>query len=143
MADTVPITAGSGTSIATDDIGPGVHYQRVKITQGVDGTNDGDTSATLPLPTRLYSATGAETNVAASATDVTVLAANAARRGATVFNDSTVLLYLLLAAATSSATVFTVKLSGGGYYEVPFGYAGIIHGIWESATGSARVTELT
>jgi hypothetical protein len=36
MADNVPITAGSGTNIATDDIS-GVHYQRIKL---VDGTLD-------------------------------------------------------------------------------------------------------
>lgn len=34
MADNVPITAGVGTSVATDDIS-GVHFQRVKL---VDGT---------------------------------------------------------------------------------------------------------
>jgi hypothetical protein len=37
VADNVAITAGSGTTIATDDIS-GVHYQRVKL---VDGTLDG------------------------------------------------------------------------------------------------------
>ena len=37
MADTVAITAGSGTSIATDDVG-GVHYQRIKRTVGGDGS---------------------------------------------------------------------------------------------------------
>lgn len=37
MADNVTITQGSGTTIATDDIG-GVHYQRVKPTLGADGT---------------------------------------------------------------------------------------------------------
>ncbi|HKX31494.1 MAG TPA: hypothetical protein VJ302_27655 [Blastocatellia bacterium] len=37
MADNVAITAGSGTNIATDDVG-GVHFQRVKL---VDGTLDG------------------------------------------------------------------------------------------------------
>lgn len=36
MADNVPITAGSGTSIATDDVGS-VHYQRVKLVGGADG----------------------------------------------------------------------------------------------------------
>lgn len=36
MADNVAITAGSGTSIATDDIG-GVQYQRVKLSLGADG----------------------------------------------------------------------------------------------------------
>ena len=37
MADNVAITAGSGTSIATDDIG-GTHYQRIKRSVGVDGS---------------------------------------------------------------------------------------------------------
>ena len=37
MADNVAITAGSGTSIATDDIG-GVQHQRVKLSLGADGT---------------------------------------------------------------------------------------------------------
>lgn len=37
MADNVAITAGTGTSIATDDIG-GVQYQRVKVALGADGT---------------------------------------------------------------------------------------------------------
>jgi hypothetical protein len=36
MADNVPVTAGSGVSIAADDIG-GVHYQRVKPVIGADG----------------------------------------------------------------------------------------------------------
>lgn len=34
MADNVPITAGSGTNIATDDVS-GVHYQRNKLVVGV------------------------------------------------------------------------------------------------------------
>jgi hypothetical protein len=37
MADNVAITAGSGTSIATDDIA-GVQYQRTKLSLGADGT---------------------------------------------------------------------------------------------------------
>lgn len=36
MADNVPITAGSGTTIATDDVtdAGGAHYQRIKLTDG-------------------------------------------------------------------------------------------------------------
>ena len=37
MADNVAITAGSGTTIAADDIG-GVLHQRVKVSVGADGT---------------------------------------------------------------------------------------------------------
>lgn len=38
MADNVAITAGSGTTIAADDIGGGVLVQRVKLGLGADGT---------------------------------------------------------------------------------------------------------
>lgn len=38
MADNVAITAGAGTTIATDDIGAGVQVQRVKAVLGADGT---------------------------------------------------------------------------------------------------------
>lgn len=48
MADNVAITAGSGTSIAADDISS-VFYQRVKVTWGADGTAN-DANATTPLP---------------------------------------------------------------------------------------------
>lgn len=37
MADNVAITAGSGTSVATDDVG-GVHYQKVKLAIGANDT---------------------------------------------------------------------------------------------------------
>lgn len=41
MADNVAITAGAGTSVATDDIG-GVQFQRVKLAVGPDGTHTAD-----------------------------------------------------------------------------------------------------
>ena len=37
MADNIAVTAGSGTSVATDDIS-GVHYQRTKLSLGADGS---------------------------------------------------------------------------------------------------------
>ncbi len=48
MVDNVAVTAGAGTTIATDDVG-GVQYQRVKVTWGADGTAN-DANATTPLP---------------------------------------------------------------------------------------------
>lgn len=88
------------------------------------------------------STTPAQSSVAGSASNVTLLAANSSRRGATIFNDSTATLYLKLG-ATASTTSYTVQLTQNDYYEVPFGYTGIIDGIWGSATGNARITELT
>lgn len=41
MADNVAITAGAGTTVATDDIS-GVHYQKLKIAAGKDGTYRAD-----------------------------------------------------------------------------------------------------
>jgi hypothetical protein len=32
--------------------------------------------------------------------------------------------------------------AANGYYEVPFGYVGAIDGIWASANGNARITEI-
>lgn len=92
-------------------------------------------------------ATGTLSNVASSATSVTVLAANSARIGATITNDSSALLYVKFG-TTASTTSYTVVLAGAAsapfsYYEVPAGYTGRIDGIWASASGNARVTEIT
>lgn len=86
--------------------------------------------------------TTASTSVAASATSVTVLASNTGRIGATIYNDSTATLYLKLG-ATASSTSYSVKMLADDYYEVPYFYTGVIDGIWTSATGSARVTEVS
>lgn len=56
MADNVPITAGSGTSIATEQMGDGSHVQRVKVTFGVTDTAT-DVSASNPLPTTMDAGT--------------------------------------------------------------------------------------
>jgi hypothetical protein len=54
MADGFLTNAGSGgNTFASDDIGPGVHYPRIKLVHGADGTNDGDISTANPLPVRV------------------------------------------------------------------------------------------
>lgn len=88
-------------------------------------------------------ATGVTTSVASSATPVTLAAASSARLGLTVYNDSTQVLYLLLGAGTASATVYTVQLMPGAYYEMPFRFTGIVTGLWASANGFARITAIT
>lgn len=82
-------------------------------------------------------------NVASSASSVTLKAANAARRGLAIFNDSEAVLYVKFG-ATASASSFTVKIAADGFYEMPQPiYQGVVDGIWASANGNARVTELT
>lgn len=96
------------------------------------------------LATFNAAATGAQTSVNDTAADTTCLAANAARKGATVANDSSSTLYLLLANAVSSATAYTVRMAQNDYYEVPYSYTGVIKCIWSAdSTGAARVTEIT
>jgi hypothetical protein len=87
-------------------------------------------------------ASAAVTSVAGSATSVTILASNANRRGATIHNDSSAILYVKFGAAATTSS-FTAKLIADAYYEVPFSYTGIIDGIWASATGNARITEVS
>lgn len=55
MVDNVAITAGSGTTLASDDIG-GVQYPRVKISQGADGSAT-DVSSAAPLNVTLANGT--------------------------------------------------------------------------------------
>lgn len=99
MADNVPITAGSGTSIGADDISS-VWYQRIKVIHGADGTNDGDVSTANPFPTRGV-ATTLTTTVTRPA-DTTAYAAN------DVWSDST-------SAPTTGGFTFTSagRASGG------------------------------
>ena len=83
------------------------------------------------------------TSVAASATAVTLLAANTNRLVASFFNDSTSTLFLKLGSGASS-TSYTTQVLTNGYFELVYpAYTGIITGIWTVATGNARITELT
>ncbi len=60
MADNVAITAGTGTTIAADDVGGALH-QRVKATWGPDGTgNDIDIATGKPLPVQLRGSDGTD-----------------------------------------------------------------------------------
>jgi len=86
--------------------------------------------------------TPTRTSVASAMATTTLLAANANRLGATVFNNSTANLYLALGAGAGT-TNFTIKLAAGAYYPIPFGFTGIISGIWDAVNGNALVTELT
>jgi hypothetical protein len=110
MADNVAITAGSGTTIAADDIGAGVLAQRVKPVWGPDGTgNDIDVATGKPLPVQVRSATGLipigePTDAAATATDTTSVS------GVSLWKQIS---KTLQAAVASAAGAFFVKLHDG------------------------------
>jgi hypothetical protein len=63
--DNVAITAGAGTSVATDTIA-GAEYQRIKLVHGADGVNAGDVSTANGLPVSLIAGTAAFGKLAAN-----------------------------------------------------------------------------
>jgi hypothetical protein len=72
----------------------------------------------------------------------TIATASTGRLGCTIFNNGPGNLHVMLGTATASTSVFTVRLSAGDYYEVPFNYTGLIGGIFATA-GTAEVTQLS
>lgn len=104
--------------------------------------NTANTTAWLVQEEKSTTATLA--NISGATSSTTLQASNSARKGWSIHNDSSAILYVKFGSAASS-TSYTVKLIADAYYELPTTsvYTGIITGIWTSATGSARVTELT
>lgn len=86
--------------------------------------------------------TGAITTVASTLADATILAANAARKGAIIFNDSTAVLRLALANVDARAS-FSVAVEPQGSFVISNGdYTGVIKGTWVAVNGNARVTQV-
>ena len=105
------------------------------------GTNNIGDIDVLSLPA---AATATLSNVATSNASAQLLASNAARKGAIIYNDSLVVMYVKFG-TTASATSFTYYLVAGATLELPSSpvYTGRIDAILASSTGTARVTELT
>lgn len=81
-------------------------------------------------------------NVSCSATNVTLLAADGARRNVMIFNDSDQAVDVKYG-ATASTSSYTVQIPAQGYWEMapmPV-FTGRIDAIWEAAcSGAARIT---
>ena len=72
----------------------------------------------------------------------TIGSSNSSRKGLTVFSEGPGNLHITLGTATTSTSSYTVRLSSGDYYEVPFNYTGLVGGIFATA-GTARVTQIS
>jgi hypothetical protein len=83
-------------------------------------------------------------SVSDTTTSATLISANTARKGATVTNTSTADLYIKCG-STASATSHNAIVKAGGTWECPFGYTGIITGVWatDPNTGAANTGEFT
>lgn len=119
---------------------PGINNAQVNGVTPLMGA--GPTGTGAQRVTVSNAATGTTSQVASSASSVTILAANTLRAGATIWNDSSAILYVKFG-TTASITDCTKKLIADEFFVVPAGYNGKIDGIWAAANGFARVTEIT
>lgn len=133
----IPVSDGGGA--LTVDNG-GTFAVQASITGGTVVA----TQATTWTVTHTKSSSASHANVASSASSVTLLSSNSSRVGCYIYNDSTQILRIKFG-SSASATSMVLPLKPQGVYEMPqvSPYTGIITGIWDSADGSARVTELT
>lgn len=119
----IPTLTLSGSRLQVDGSG---------VTQPVNGT----------VATTVAVRTPTTTSVASSATSVTILAANANRRGVSIANDSTATLRLSFATPATAANAFIVLPPGAFILlDQQMIVTGIIYGIWSAANGTAQVTE--
>lgn len=83
------------------------------------------------------------TSVAGTDSATTLLAARPARMHVVIHNDSTALLYIKYG-SDASATDHSYEVQADQHWEMPWGvrYTGILTGVWASATGNARITEV-
>ena len=80
--------------------------------------------------------------VLSSITSVSIMSANPNRRGGTVFNNAGTTVFVNLG-TTVNTSVYTVAMLNQDYYELPFGWTGVVSGISASNAGRINVTELT
>lgn len=135
-ATAVPVSLASVPSHAVTNAGTFAVQNTAATPAGTNNIGDVDVAS---LPT-VSSATVA--SVSSSATNVTLLASSATRKGASFYNNSTQVLYLKHG-ATATASDFTIAMAANSYYELPQPvYTGIIDGIWAAANGAALVTSV-
>lgn len=122
-----------------DSTGVPVHIDAVDLGSGRWALAVSD-EATAGLLAR--AASTAITTVNVQLTSTALLAANTARKGATVQNTDDVDPVYVTLGSTSSLTAHTVKLVPGAYYELPYGYTGAVSAI-ASVITPVSITELT
>lgn len=129
MTDNVPL---QHTRALLTSKAPDLTYKNIAITN----LGELQTVSNLARP-----AGSSISSVSASLGNVTLLASNSSRLGATVYNDSSDSLFLKFGAISSLAN-FSVKLKPQSYLEFPIPcYTGRVDGIWDGTNGSAKITE--
>jgi hypothetical protein len=95
-----------------------------------------------PLPTRVPARTPTTTSISGSASSVTLVSGNANRAGLTIHNLSSANLLVSFTSPATSGNCFTQMTSGQFLkFDQQLITSGAIYGIWDSAVGTAQVTE--
>jgi hypothetical protein len=139
VSGTVTANAGTGTFNVAGTGTAGTPNAGVVTIQGIAGGTAIPVSGNLTVD---KSTTATLTSVAANQSSVSLLASNANRLAATLYNDSTSQVYIAFA-ATATTTAFTIKLMPNTFWEVTSDWTGAISGIWNNANGSMRITEMS
>jgi hypothetical protein len=171
MPDVVPITAGSGVGVDTDEVTFNLTGTVAKTNASATVTGTGSTFTTQLVSgdvIRIPGGTSTEDRTVltiASDTSLTVTVAFtttasgqtgqrvahrqvmqqgvAGRIGLILFNDSTAIAYVKYGTG-ASATSYTVPMGPGAYWEMPAPvYTGQVNALWSAANGAMRITELT
>ena len=138
--DVVPVTDNAGSLTVDAPVGTPVF---VRLSDGATAISTLPVSIAATVTTKeTRSATPSQTSPSVTTASTSILASNANRLGATIYNDAGSTCFVKLG-ATASATSYSVQVAVGGYYEVPFQYTWAIDGIVSSGTATLRVTELT
>lgn len=149
----------ASSNIATAGEPFAIAVQKVDIQSGPAGVTQGNALVVAPASASgigfgmtqaefiaaLKSGTATHSSVVSGTTSVTILAANAARKGARIFNTDANALFLDLTGGTAvAATRAQATLATNTGYDVPAGYTGLITGIWAGdGSGVASVAEFT
>lgn len=144
------LTVTEDAATAANPAGPLIMARR-RDSMTSEVTTDGDVVALnatargeLRVDADLRSSSSSFGSVNSGTSSVTILAASATRKGATIVNTDANILYLDMTGGTAATTRYAYALAQGAILEVPFGYAGNITGIWAAdGSGAALVTEFS
>ena len=141
-------TANAGTNLNTSTLAIESGGNLAGINTKLPASLGAKVSSASLSVTQAFAATSTLANVASSATSVSLLAANNNRKTAIIINDSTSDLYVTLNASAASTTNYSLFLAAKVGNTPSFlaingdDYSGEIRGIWSSANGFARITEV-
>lgn len=144
------VVAASGNLLMFDFAATGITHLRVRCSAFTSGIGTiysawgGLINDPIVSQIPLQAVAGVGTSVTASTASQQLLAVNRLRRGYVIFNDSAAVLSVALGFTPVAAGVRTYDIQPGGLLDMPVSnFVGQINGLWASATGAARITELT